>query len=144
MVSNLATISYTHTERRDNSSQNNSDVEFTTVDTEDRFADLSLQKNVDNEGADIGNSVNFTFTVTNAGPDVATGIFVADPIDPATYEFLSTTTAPSQGSISYSAATGLSWNVGTLANGATATVTARFEILVDTTGNRSRIPPLHR
>ncbi|MGD8977466.1 MAG: hypothetical protein PVG91_07650, partial [Gammaproteobacteria bacterium] len=135
VVSNTATISYTQTTLRDNNTQNNSDTELTTIDTDERFADLTLQKNVNNEGADIGNDVDFTFTVTNNGPDTASGVFVTDPIDSAIYEFRSIQSGPSQGSVSYDLGTGLTWNVGTLANGATATVVVRFRILVDTTGN---------
>ncbi len=135
VISNTATINYTQTTLRDNNASNNSDTEPTTIDTDERFADLTLQKNVDDEGADHGNDVDFTFTVTNNGPDTASGVFVTDPIDPATYEFRSIQSGPTQGSVSYDTGTGLTWNVGTLASGATATLVVRLRVLVDTTGN---------
>jgi hypothetical protein len=40
-------------------------------------ADLSLTKAVDNFTPDIGSNVDFTLTVTNSGPDAATGLEAA-------------------------------------------------------------------
>src|SRR5262249_48031392 len=64
----------------------------------------------------VGDTITFTVTLTNTGPSAATGVRVTDLL-PAGLTLL--TSNPSQGS--YTAATGL-WAVGSLANGAQATL----------------------
>jgi uncharacterized repeat protein (TIGR01451 family) len=80
-------------------------------------ADLSLTKVVDNHTPDIGSNVDFTVTVSNGGPDGATGLEVTDLL-PTGYTYISDT--PSVGT--YNSGTGV-WDVGNLANGANATLT---------------------
>ncbi|MDT0558503.1 gliding motility-associated C-terminal domain-containing protein [Ichthyenterobacterium sp. W332] len=41
-------------------------------------ADLSIVKSIDNTSPNVGDTVTFTLVVTNAGPDVATGVAVED------------------------------------------------------------------
>lgn len=79
-------------------------------------ADLALTKVVSNPSPLPRNTATFLTTLTNAGPDAATNVTVADAI-PAGTSFVSAT--PSQGT--YSSAAGL-WTVGTLAAGASATL----------------------
>ncbi|WP_413432987.1 DUF11 domain-containing protein [Crateriforma spongiae] len=79
-------------------------------------ADLSLTKTVDNATPNVGENVSFTVTVSNAGPDTATGVVVRDLL-PAGLNFVSAT--PGQGT--YESATGL-WNAGQIASGATGTL----------------------
>ena len=57
----------------------------------------------------MGDTETFTIRVTNAGPDVATGVLIEDVL-PSGYEFVSRTKTHGE----YSSNTGL-WNVGTLA-----------------------------
>jgi uncharacterized repeat protein (TIGR01451 family) len=71
-------------------------------------ADLGLTKTVSDPTPNVGDTVTFTVTLTNAGPLKATNVTVGDPV-PAGFSFVSAT--PSQGS--YSAATGV-WTVGTV------------------------------
>ena len=86
-----------------------------------RVADLRLTKTASN--LTPGNTVSFTITVTNNGPDRATDVRVLDAL-PAGLTFVSSTV--SQGiysdvvSGSFLAGT---WRVGTMNNGATATLT---------------------
>jgi uncharacterized repeat protein (TIGR01451 family) len=80
-------------------------------------ADLSLTKTADNHTPDIGSNVNFVLTVTNSGPDNATGVEVTDLL-PTGYTYVSDT--PSVGT--YNSGTGV-WTVGNLANGASETLT---------------------
>jgi large repetitive protein len=86
-----------------------------------QLADVSVTKSTSNAAPDFGGNVQFTITVANAGPNVATGVEVRDAL-PAGLQFVSAT--PSVGS--YDAGTGL-WSVGTLAvsTNATLTLTAR-------------------
>ncbi|HUG71519.1 MAG TPA: DUF11 domain-containing protein, partial [Pirellulaceae bacterium] len=94
-------------------------------------ADLSLTKTVDNARADVGTNVTFTITVSNAGPQDATNVAVRDNL-PAGLSFVSS--APSQGS--FDNATGI-WSVGSIANGASATLTITAS--VDTLGSKTNI-----
>jgi uncharacterized repeat protein (TIGR01451 family) len=79
-------------------------------------ADLQVTKAVSNATPNVGDTITFTVTLTNAGPDTATNVQVTDLL-PAGLNFVSAT--PSQGT--YSSATGV-WTVGTMANGATTTL----------------------
>jgi uncharacterized repeat protein (TIGR01451 family) len=72
-------------------------------------ADLLMSKSVSNPTPNVGDTITFTVTLTNKGPDTATGVTVLDAL-PAGLTFLTAT--PSQGS--YSSLTGL-WTVGTVA-----------------------------
>lgn len=79
-------------------------------------ANLSLTKSVSNASPPVGTNVTFTVTLRNNGPEAATGVRVADSL-PLGYAFVSAST--SQGT--FNAATG-QWTVGSVANGAIATL----------------------
>ena len=85
-------------------------------------ADLSLSKTVDNPTPNVGDTITFTVTLTNNGPNNATGVSVSDTL-PAGLSFVSA--APTQGT--YNSVTGV-WNVGTLNNGAVATLLLRARV----------------
>ena len=93
--------------------------------TEDAFvakisalvADISVSKSVDNINPVLGDTVNFTVTVTNLGPDDATGVKVKDVL-PAGLGFVSA--SASHGT--YTETSGL-WTVGLLTNGSSASLT---------------------
>ncbi len=89
-------------------------------------ADLSLTKTASNNTPNVGQNVTFTITVSNSGPDSATGVVVSEVL-PAGLSFVSSTL--DQGD--YVSTTGR-WTVGTIAANGTATlqVIAR----VDTAG----------
>src|SRR5437879_3529439 len=81
-------------------------------------ADVSLTKTAPPDPVSVGSNLTYTITVTNNGPDSATGVMVSDPLPPNA-TFVSAT--PSQGSC-----TGTSivvCNLGPLANAARATIT---------------------
>jgi len=79
-------------------------------------ADLSVTKTVNNATPNLGQSVIFTVSVTNNGPNAATNVAVSDTL-PAGMTFVSSN--PSQGT--YNSGTG-SWSVGSLAVSQTATL----------------------
>jgi large repetitive protein len=80
-------------------------------------ADLRLAKTASATTLAVGEQVTFTVTVTNDGPDQATGVEVLDLL-PAGLTFVGST--QTQGT--YNSGTGV-WDVGTLASGASATLT---------------------
>jgi len=99
------------------SDSNPSNNTSTDTDIFGQAADLSLTKTVSNSSASAGSTINFTLTVTNAGPDPATGVEVTDHL-PSGFTYVSS--APSQGT--YDNTTGI-WSIGNLAVNATVTLT---------------------
>ncbi|MDI6050787.1 DUF11 domain-containing protein, partial [Flavobacterium sp. XS2P24] len=79
-------------------------------------SNVSVAKTVDNPTPNVGSNVIFTLTASNAGPSSATGVSVTDAL-PAGYTFVSSTASTG----TYTSGTGV-WSVGTLANGASATL----------------------
>lgn len=80
-------------------------------------ADLQLTKTVNDASPDVGDSVTFTVTLSNQGPNNATGVEVTDVLPPGI------TFASSDASVgSYVPGTGL-WTVGNLAGGSSAVLT---------------------
>ena len=79
-------------------------------------ADLALMKVVDDPTSEVGQTITYTITVTNNGPDAATGVEVLDLLPPGvTYQ----SSSPSVGT--YNSLTGL-WGLGSIANGSIATL----------------------
>jgi hypothetical protein len=87
-------------------------------------ADLSLTMTVSQSQVYFGMNVTYTFIERNLGPNTATGVTVADRFPPGLVFFSAST--PSQGT--YHPVTG-SWTVGTLANGAVATLQVTFQVM---------------
>ncbi|NPA71952.1 MAG: DUF11 domain-containing protein, partial [Gammaproteobacteria bacterium] len=81
------------------------------------YADLDVQKTANPASAGPGDTVTFTITVENHGPNDATGVEVTDTL-PSGYTYVSNN--PSQGT--YNSGAG-KWTVGALANGASASLT---------------------
>ena len=88
-------------------------------------SDIGVTKSVSDANPAVGTNVTFTVTVHDGGPDDATAVQVTDAL-PAGLAFVSS--SASQGT--YTVATGI-WDVGALANGATATL----QIVVTVTGS---------
>jgi uncharacterized repeat protein (TIGR01451 family) len=80
-------------------------------------ADVEIGKTVDHSSPAVGQEVVFTITATNHGPSDATGLHVTDAL-PAGLLYLTST--PSSGT-TFDSNSGL-WNIGALANGASATL----------------------
>jgi len=93
---------------------NNSDSASETP----RYADLDVDKVVSNDKPKLGETVTFTITLANNGINDATGVTIADKL-PTGLSFVSAT--PAAGT-SYDPVTGI-WDVGTLANGSSRTLT---------------------
>lgn len=80
-------------------------------------SDLAVEKTVNNATPNVGDDVIFSITVTNQGPDAATGVQVTDQL-PAGLSYVSSTT--SQGT--YTPATGV-WETLSIPFPGTATLT---------------------
>ncbi|MEJ2152679.1 MAG: invasin domain 3-containing protein, partial [Gemmatimonadota bacterium] len=79
-------------------------------------ADLAITAAVNNPNPTLGSTIVYTITVTNSGPDTATGVQVTDAL-PSRLSLVSA--EASQGT--FTVATGV-WNVGELEPGASATL----------------------
>ncbi|MGH2595871.1 MAG: DUF7507 domain-containing protein [Actinomycetota bacterium] len=100
----------------DTDPSNDSASETTTIGVVGGSADLVLTKTVDDASPHEGDTITYTVTVTNNGPDDATGVQVTDVL-PGGVTYISD--SPTQGS--YDAASGV-WDVGSLAFGESATL----------------------
>jgi large repetitive protein len=89
--------------------------DYATATTTPTVADLGVTKVAGNTHPNLGSDVTFTIVATNYGPDDATGAKVVDTL-PAGLTFVSAT--PSVGSWA-----GSTWTIGTLNNGASASMT---------------------
>jgi LPXTG-site transpeptidase (sortase) family protein len=88
------------------------------------LADLSLTKVVNNLTPSFGTDITFTISVTNSGPDPATGVLVTDQL-PSGYAYVSH--LASQGT--YNSGTGL-WNINNLAVNQTVSLQITATVLV--------------
>lgn len=86
-------------------------------------ADLSVTKTVDASSPTVGQTVEFTVTISNVGPSNATGIQLNDQL-PASLALVSA--VPSQGA--YVSASGI-WTVGAIASGTSATLVVTATVL---------------
>jgi len=88
------------------------------VAAQDLIADLQIDKSVLNDTVQVGETVEFILTVTNGGPDVATGVIVQDAL-PSELTFV-TASHPDIFDLTGSM---LTWNVGLLEVGLPSAVT---------------------
>jgi uncharacterized repeat protein (TIGR01451 family) len=98
---------------------NNTATEDTNVIYVQMVTDLQIAKTDDPDPVVAGNDLTYTITVTNNGPDNATGVMVTDTL-PGDIIYQSDT--PSTGTTSYDSGN-ITWDVGNLAYGESATLT---------------------
>jgi uncharacterized repeat protein (TIGR01451 family) len=115
-VTNTATV----TSVSDSTPGNNTSTANTIVAS---VADLSLTKDADRATVPSGGAITYTITVTNNGPQPATNVAVTDALPAGVV--LDSATA-SQGSCT--GTTTITCTIGTLANGASATVTLVVDV----------------
>jgi uncharacterized repeat protein (TIGR01451 family) len=111
-ISNTASVT---SPTADPSSENNAATAVTDVVTS---ADIELAKTASPDPVTAGNELTYTITATNDGPSDAQDVTVTDPL-PAGTTFVSAT--PSQGSCT--GTTTVTCGLGTLTDGASATIT---------------------
>lgn len=87
-----------------------------------QVSDLRVVKTVDNGLQTLGNNVVFTVVATNLGPSTNTGVEVTDLL-PSGLVYQSHTVSAG----TYSQTTGI-WTIGTMANGATRTLTITAQV----------------
>ncbi len=119
-ITNIATVNGTNYDHNDTNNQTN-----TTI-TVPPASDLTITKTVDNSTPDYLETITYTITVHNNGPDNATGV-VSHDVLPTGLRYISDN---SNGS--YNPTTGL-WTIGNLANGANAVLHILAQVIVSNT-----------
>ena len=114
---NTATISHS---QQDPDLENNSDQENTFVDP----ADLEVTKTVNNSKPTVGDTIDYTITVQNNGPDTATNVVATDVL-PSSLRVKSVTT--SQGTCTTGQT--VTCSIGTLLDDSRVTIIVRAEVL---------------
>ncbi|MCW9705422.1 CshA/CshB family fibrillar adhesin-related protein [Fodinibius salsisoli] len=117
------TVTVTPAEEDSEPSNNTDDTE--NGGSADASADLSMSKSVDNATPDVGKQVTFTLSISNAGPSEATGVTVTDQL-PSGYDFVGAQATAG----SYDESSGI-WTVGSLADGANASLDLTATVLDD-------------
>jgi len=92
-----------------------------------QHADLAVTKTVDNATPNEGDTIVYTITVTNNGPDDATGVEVTDVLP------LGVTYASDDSAGAYDSVTGV-WTIGALASGANAMIELTVTVDAETAG----------
>jgi uncharacterized repeat protein (TIGR01451 family) len=121
-ITNTATVSGN---QPDPDPSNNTSTAITTVSTQ---SDLSIVKTGSPNPVVAGNNLTYTLTVTNNGPSTATGVTISDPF-PSGETFVSST-----GGTFNSNSDTLTDAVGTLAVGASQTITVTVTVGASVTG----------
>jgi uncharacterized repeat protein (TIGR01451 family) len=114
---NTATI--THADQFDPVTNNNT----ATASLTPQQADLALTKRVSDGAPNVGDTITYTVTLSNIGPDSATNVQVTDPL-PAGVNLVSAT--PSDGT--YNSVSGL-WTVGSVTMSAPLTLVLRGTVV---------------
>jgi uncharacterized repeat protein (TIGR01451 family) len=113
-ITNEASVSANETDPNGNNNLVNIDTEVIPFE-----ADLSVAKSASPDPVLTSGNLTYSINVTNFGPDGATGVTVLDDLPGGvTYQSYNA----SQGTASHSTGT-VTWNVGSLANGASANMT---------------------
>ena len=115
---NVAAV--TTSDQFDPNTSNNTDRSTVTT----READLAVVKTVSDATPNVGDTITFTVTLSNDGPDAANNVEVTEQFPAAGLQFLFAT--PSQGT--YNDGTGV-WTVGAVAAGDSKTLTILARVL---------------
>jgi uncharacterized repeat protein (TIGR01451 family) len=126
-LTNTATVTSTET---DINTSNNTSTATTTVNSN---IDLSITKTDSVDPVAAGSSLTYTLLVTNNGPSTATNVVVTDSL-PTGLTFTSGTSTVGSVTNASNVVTG---NVGTLAPGASATITVIASVSATATGTLS-------
>jgi len=125
----MSLVSSTQLALRRTSTVEGTDIGWFVVEFGALNADLAVTTAVDDALPKEGDTVTYTVEVANAGPDGATGVAVTDVL-PTGVTWVSD--VPSQGT--YSSGTGV-WNVGTIGQGAAATLSITVSVDPGTEGS---------
>ena len=91
--------------------------------------DVSLDKQVNDAGPDVGDTVTFTLVVANGGPGAATNIDLTDVV-PSGYSYVAASISGGDGRDDTNpSTTGLTWTINSLASGGSTNLTYQALVL---------------
>jgi len=95
----------------------------------DQAVDLSIQKSVNDDSPNIGDTLTFTLLIENSGPNTATELHVVDSV-PAGFSYIaSSMTGGDVQDDSSPEGTGLDWTINTLPSGSSVSLTFQATVL---------------
>ena len=121
-IVNSATL--TSVDQSEENAANNTDTAEITV----RGLDISVAKTVNEAAPTEGNPVTYTIVVTNNSSQTATNVIIQDPV-PADLTYVPGSISGGDVEDESAPATGLTWNIGTLAGGENRNLT--FDAIVN-------------
>ncbi|MBU7036413.1 MAG: DUF11 domain-containing protein [Theionarchaea archaeon] len=122
------------TPNNDDGDQSEDDEDYETI-TVPSSADLRIEKTISDSNPDVGDTITFTITVYNDGPDTATNVTVEDVI-PSGYTYAAGTIAGGD-SRDDSGDPILTWTINSLANGSNVSLT--FQAVVQASGTYKNV-----
>ncbi len=130
LTSNNAGTSYSLSPTISGTPASWSSIIFNFDSAESAISDMSVANTVSNASPATGQSITFTLTATNNGSSDNTGVQITNTL-PAGLTFVSASAASGT---SFDSGTGV-WNIGSLANGASKTLTITASVNSDQSGN---------
>ena len=94
----------------------------------DIVSDLSIVKLVDDSTPNVGDTINFTLEITNAGPDPAINVVVDDPLSSG-YSFVAGSITG--GDAQNQTALNLQWTINSLDVGVAYTKIMQYQVIVN-------------
>ncbi len=125
IITVAGTVTNTATKTAEDQYDPTPDDDTASASTNAQEADISIIKTVNKQRANVGENVTFTITVTNKGPNKATGLIFIDKL-PVGLNYVSA--IPTIGSIN-PIGNYILWNLGDLNNGQTAILTINATII---------------
>ena len=121
----------------DDGDQSEDDEDSATASPNATGADLRLSKVVSDASPEVNDTITFTITVTNDGPDTATNVTVTDVVpDGFTYDPGSITGGDSNDDANPDTS-GLTWTINSLAKDASVDLT--FDVVVNASGDYKNV-----
>ena len=93
----------------------------------DLIVDLAINKTVSDPNPDVGETITFTLTIVNNGPDNATNVTIHDTVNSG-FNFV--TNSMTGGDSQNQSAPGLVWTLDSIPTGASNAITLDYQVTI--------------